>query len=236
MNSTCINTSDRSSTTQTPASRPTRNDGVAFERRFAAIMRESYGVRRTALRERVKGRVGSNPHECDVHGEIYSPAWDVIRIASYGIALLAIACLLLETFPEEAGRFGNAAVWLAKLGSGVEARARSIHASIAPYAVALLGIACGWLAGAAKKRVERHVWAECKDRKSTIKRRDINVLAAAVADVRDDASSARWRPDEVWFASTSAFDQDALAFAREHRIRCLHVAPDGRLTELTSCE
>jgi hypothetical protein len=210
------------------------NSGVAFERRFASLMRQKLGVRRTARRVRVKGKNGTNPHECDVHGEVYSPAWDVVRYLSFGIALLAVACVLLRLFPEHASKLGRVAIWLSTIGNTVEDRARGIHASLAPYAVASLGIACGLVVEFAKKRIERHIWTECKDRKSTVKRKDISILVGSVADVRDEDSGAEWRPDEVWFASTSPFDQDALAFAREHRIRCFHVGSDGRLIELTA--
>lgn len=227
------------STQTTPSTEPTaavasRNDGKAFERRFAALMRDRLGVRRTRLRVQVKGKVGARPHECDVHGEVYSPIWDVVSYLGIAVMLLAVACLVQTWFPEEAARLGLANVWLTRLATAIEARATIIHPSVSQYAVAVVGIACSLVAGHAKGRVERHIWTECKDRRSTVKRKDITDLASAVANVRAEDSGAPWRPDEIWFASTSKFDQDALAFACELRIRCMHVAADGTIVELTT--
>lgn len=59
-------------------------------------------------------------------------------------------------------------------------------------------------------------------RRARVKRDDINKLHAAVQDVKK-LERAKRKPDEVWFASTSEFDQDALNFAQEHRIRCFLV-------------
>lgn len=221
-------------TTEAAAAVATRNDGKAFERRFAGLMRERLRVRRTRLRVQVKGKVGSRPHECDVHGEAYSPIWDVISYLGIAVGLLAVACVVQSWFPDEAARLGVASVWLTRLSSAIEARATIIHPGVAKYAAAILGIGCSLLASHAKDRVERHIWTECKDRRSTIKRKDITDLASTVANVRAEDSGAPWTPDEVWFASTSKFDQDALAFARELRIRCLHVTGDGTIVELTS--
>jgi hypothetical protein len=234
-----MTTPTRETTEPTPTTEPTaavttRNDGKAFERRFAALMRERLGVRRTRLRVQVKGKVGARPHECDVHGEVYSPIWDVVSYLGIAVTLLAFACLFQSWFPEEAARLGIANVWLTRLATGIEARATIIHPSVSQYAVAILGIGCSLLAGHAKDRVERHIWTECKDRRSTVKRKDITDLASTVANVRAEDSGAPWRPDEIWFASTSKFDQDALAFARELRIRCLQVAADGTIVELTT--
>lgn len=216
------------------AATPTRNDGKAFEQRFADLMRHRYGVRRTRSRVQVKGKVGARPHECDVHGMIYSPMWDILSYAGIAIGLLSLACLVQAWFPEEAARLATANVWLTRLATAIETRATLIHPSVAPYAVAFLGVGCTWLATIAKGQVQQHIWVECKDRKSTIKRRDITQLDVSVTNVRDQDSNADWRPDEVWFASTSDFDQDAIAFARKLRIRCLHVKQDGSVIELTN--
>lgn len=209
-----------------------RNDGKAFENRFATLMRTRYRFRRTETRKQIKGKVGARPHECDIHGELYSPIWDILSYVGIAVGLLALACVAQTWFPEQAARLATANVWLTRLASVIESRATLVHPSVAPYAVVLLGLGCTLLAHHAKGQVKRHVWVECKDRKTTIKRNDIAVLNTAVTNVRDDESNAPWKPDEVWLASTSEFDQDAVAFARELRIRCLHVSSDGSIKEV----
>jgi hypothetical protein len=72
----------------------------------------------------------------------------------------------------------------------------------------------------------RHVWVECKDRKSSTKRADIMKLTSSVADVRQN-DRAPWKPDEVWFASSSRYDQDAIAIAKEHGVRCFQLQHDS---------
>ena len=74
------------------------------------------------------------------------------------------------------------------------------------------------------------VWVECKDRKKRVKRDDIIKLGEAAADVRA-TQDAVWAPDELWFASTSGYDHDALKFAAKYQMRCF-LLEDDRFVEI----
>jgi len=153
-----------------------------------------------------------HPYECDIHGIIRQPIWQVIHWVGVAALVGAMAALISPgsiTSVEDAGK--------------------AIEAGLGPkftgYGLALLG-AIGIVVGSmGKTRHTRHVWVECKDRKTSIKRTDINKLASSVEDVRGK-ENPDWAPDDVWFASTSRYDQDALAFAGEHGIRCFLLEGD----------
>jgi hypothetical protein len=110
---------------------------------------------------------------------------------------------------------------------------RTAEATVASFSPGLVQYALLIFAGFAAaiwhwgdKATRRHVWVECKDRQTSIKRTDINKVQNSVEDVKAN-SNAKWKPNEVWFASTSAYDHDALNFAREHSIRCFQLTDEG---------
>jgi len=74
-------------------------------------------------------------------------------------------------------------------------------------------------------RSSRRIWIECKDRDSSVTRLDVLKLADAVDDVRN--GRALWVPTEAWLVSSSRFDRDAVAFARERDVRCWLETPQG---------
>ena len=67
-------------------------------------------------------------------------------------------------------------------------------------------------------------WAECKDRKPTIKRTDINKFVHSAADVKATVGIAWKKPLKAWdfllFFSTSPFDVDAINVAKQHGVGC----------------
>ena len=65
----------------------------------------------------------------------------------------------------------------------------------------------------------RHVWVECKSGEGSVTREMVWKLVMQVEDVRE-LVGAQWRPNEAWLVSRAPFDVDALAFARERRVRC----------------
>ena len=81
------------------------------------------------------------------------------------------------------------------------------------------------------------VWIECKDRKASIKRTDINTFFDKAKDVRAAVPALTWSGlseeqtkmnwDDLMFASTSVFDQDALAFAKKNKVSCYYC--DGKI-------
>lgn len=79
-------------------------------------------------------------------------------------------------------------------------------------------------------------WIECKDRKATIKRTDIFKFWGSAIDVKKMVPAITWSglsKEQVkmsWgyliFVSNSAFDVDAINFAKEHKIACYYY--DGK--------
>jgi len=71
----------------------------------------------------------------------------------------------------------------------------------------------------ANKKQTKHVWVECKNLSSKVKRDHIFKLKSAVSDVRK-ARDRKWNPDLVIMVSGAGFDIDALNFARANNILC----------------
>ena len=72
------------------------------------------------------------------------------------------------------------------------------------------------------------LWIECKDRKSTIKRKDISDLVHKAKDVYHAAQENK---QDFWFdnlmlASTSRFDSDAIKTANQFGVTCIYY--DGK--------
>ena len=65
----------------------------------------------------------------------------------------------------------------------------------------------------------RDICVECKNRGSSIKRTDINKLVNTVEDI--NRVSDWWCVDKMLFVSTSKFDTDALAVAKEKKVGCV---------------
>ena len=56
-------------------------------------------------------------------------------------------------------------------------------------------------------------------------------LANTATDIRA-SSRVRWKPHELWYASRSGYDIDALNFARQHNIRCFEAISSTDFREL----
>ena len=127
------------------------------------------------------------------------------RKRSWGWSLVVVVCLLLVGA-------GLASLFPAELP--VE-----LQELLTPW-----GIAAGfvlWLP--ASSRTTKYVWIECKNLQQSIKRD----LVMKLKDQFQDAIKARgtW---ECWLVSTSRFDEDAVAHAMAHGVRCYQaVEPDG---------
>jgi len=194
-----------------------RNNGERFEELFAQYMETVLGVTATERRAKLKGKAAATPYECDVHGVIRSKVWRILQIG--GLATMAAAAWALFN----PGDLPN----VEHVGRSIETAVGSTTAGLGLLILGCSGILFG---GWGRTRHTRHIWVECKDRRATIKRADISKLERSAADVRANAG-ANWRPVELWFASTSAYDQDALAIAREYGVRCFQLIGD----EIVEC-
>lgn len=72
-------------------------------------------------------------------------------------------------------------------------------------------------------RSDIDLWIECKDRNSSIKRRDISDLISKAKDVYEAADAGK---HEFWFdtlmlVSTSRYDSDAIALADQEGVACI---------------
>ncbi|UCD14051.1 MAG: hypothetical protein JSW60_01145 [Thermoplasmatales archaeon] len=69
---------------------------------------------------------------------------------------------------------------------------------------------------------DRHIWIECKNRKSSIKRTDMHQFKEKAEDIKDayESDIEDFCFDELVYVSTSKFDGDALGYARKHDIQC----------------
>lgn len=182
--------------------------GGRFERQFAEHMREQLGFEKVKRNEWCKGSVSDRGYECDIHATDYSQIG--LRVYQLGLVVVGVATLAFF-MPMEFQ-------WMRDFAAGF---AVSGSADAANSGLLVLGALAAWAGWMGKRKSTKHVWVECKNRKSTIKRTDINKLVGAAEDVRALRANAKWVPDELWFASKqSAYDQDALNFAREKGVRC----------------
>jgi hypothetical protein len=94
-----------------------------------------------------------------------------------------------------------------------------------PQEVAPGGILAGVVLGPfALTRSTKYVWVECKCLQQSIKRDLIMKLKDQFRDAVKEVG-----PWECWLVSTSRFDEDAVAHARAHGVRCFQVVePGGR--------
>lgn len=188
-----------------------RGKGSEFERGVAKIW-EARGARRVTLNEQVRGKIGQRPWECDVHAEFYSPIWRWISVAAYLVLCAGTGMLVAALVNPDAQRAVEQIDHDASTSIGLV----GWHRGVGLGAIGLVLLAVVHFGRAAS---ETHVWIECKDRKSTIKRDDVNKLAKTIEQVR--RGDAKWKPDRVVFVSSSRFDQDAEAFARDSNIECV---------------
>lgn len=186
-----------------------RNTGKDFESAFANWMRRRFGFS-CELREQVKGRVAVRGWECDIHGVQHSELWRWTGWAAVAALVLGVASTFFpDLLGDVRGSYEDA-------GHQVEQIIGPSVKGLGVLIVGLLVLAVAWVGA---KRARRHVWVECKSGKATIKRTDIIKLTEAAEDVRA-FEGAPWRPDELWFATRSDYDADALNFAKERGVRC----------------
>ena len=194
-----------------------RNSGKKFEVAFERFMVTNLGIRETYRNELVNGKVAARPFECDIHGVSYSQSWRLLRYVALVVLIVGVIVIFLP------GLFGDTAESIKDAGHQVEVAIQSSTGySFEGLGVALLGVVLLTFAMFGKRHTTRHIWVECKDRKTTIKRTDIFKLTSGADDVRAN-EQAKWRPDALWFATSSTFDVDALNFAREAGVRCFQV-------------
>ena len=105
--------------------------------------------------------------------------------------------------------------------------------AVQPFEIDIVGLkTVGGLIG----RATEVFWIECKDRKGTIKRRDIFDFWQKAVDVKKNVPAITWSGlskeqvkmswDYLMFVSTSRFDIDAIKVAKEHKIACYYY--DGK--------
>ncbi len=81
-------------------------------------------------------------------------------------------------------------------------------------------------------RHDNDIWIECKDRKASIKRKDISDLISKARDVYESANAGLhdfWF-DTLMFVSTSSYDFDAIVLADQEGVACVFY--DGKRYEL----
>lgn len=195
-----------------------REQGQAFEVEFRKHMLEDLGFWKVTRNEWCKGRVADRGYDCDLHGVQYPALWGLLNRA--GIIMLALAFFALAA-PNQ----------LTGLGNFAEGLAQWISPDLAGSGLLVLGGGAFFIALIGKQRAIRHVWVECKNRQTPIKRTDVLKLVNAADDV-SSFRDASWSPHELWIASKqSPFDQDARNFAEEHDVRCFEWK-DGTAVEI----
>lgn len=176
--------------------------GLSLERAFAEWMKKELGYTSVWLRVPVKGRVADRAYEVDIHGEKYSFFWDrMMRFGFFGLGVAVLAYLLPAEFHP--------------VRRAMEAAVARLDPALVGHALLVVGGAATAVGFLGRKRAMTHAWVECKDTKTNVKRAQIQKLAAAVQDVREN-EKAKWRPDVVILVAGSNFDADALNFAGEH--------------------
>jgi len=80
---------------------------------------------------------------------------------------------------------------------------------------------------------DSHMWIECKNRKSSIKRNDMHHFRGKAEDIKDafESDVEDFCFDELVYVSTSKFDGDALGYAKEYEIQCFQYI-DGKFKEV----
>jgi hypothetical protein len=192
--------------------------GENFEKATAEWLEDELGAKVVRLREIVKGKVADRGYECDVHAKFVSPFWRFVKSAS--VALI-VAALLTFTSPGLLPDIEALATWVE--GQWPELAGSGL------FALGVLGVVLAYMGN---KRSTRHVWVECKDRKTSIKRVDVVKLAAAVEDA-GEIEEPKWVPSATYFVSTSGFDHDALEMAQAKGITCFK-SKDGVFSKLRS--
>ena len=146
-----------------------------------------------------RGRIAVRPHDCDIFAKRTRP----------GFVLVTMFCLLLVGVA--------VAYWFGWLPAEFEVQ----ELGWVFDSLALIGFLGGPLVA---KRSTQYVWVECKNLQQSIKRD----LIMKLKDQFRDATKMRgvW---ECWLVSTSRFDEDAIAHAKAHGVRCYQaVAAGGR--------
>lgn len=191
----------------------TLKPGERFEREFASWMVGVLHHRRVRTRIHVPGRVANRPYEVDIWGEKHGGPWRSVRAVG---VLLLLVCLSTVAFPE---RFSEIVQWVQR---------EHLWAAVVVdrFAVVLAGLFLAVGGHLLARLTTRRVWVECKDRKTNIKRADVQKLHASVEDVRQAGDRSRM-PDDVILVSSAGFDIDALAFAREYGYECYEKREHG---------
>jgi hypothetical protein len=180
--------------------------GQALEREFAAWMESSLNYTSTKQRDLVNGNIAKRPYEVDVHGERFSQIWNALRIGSLLFIALAMAAYF---WPDEMSSVNDAA----------ESAVSSLAPSAAGSGLVIMAFVAFVAGYVGKKKATTHAWVECKDRKTSVKRADIEKLRGAVQDVQKNPR-APWKPNDVIMVSGSGFDHDAISLARTYGIVC----------------
>jgi hypothetical protein len=172
-----------------------RNSGKAFVADFERYMRRRrYN---TELNPPMKGKRMDRPWDCDIHGWRTSLFRSLLAVLFLAICIGAV---FVNRSPEQAkAMFGLDFTDLSELSIPV-------------------AVLAGFFALLAWANSNHHVWVECKDLKSTIKRDHILKVVDACKDVK--RFDGKWKPNEIWFASSSEYDVDALNYARHEGVRC----------------
>lgn len=187
--------------------------GISLERAFAEWMKSELGYTRTKLRQPVKGRIADRNYEVDIFAQKYNRLWDFLRIMGIIFMVLAVFAIF---WPRE---MRDVQQWM----EGVVA---SFVPELAPYGLLIFGVGGFLLGYMGKQRSITYAWVECKDQRVNVKRAQIQKLAAAVQDVRENRQ-AKWTPDVVMIVSGTDFDADAYNFAGEHKFICYRRSGTG---------
>jgi hypothetical protein len=180
--------------------------GAELEAAFAEWMMTSLGYTSTKRRVLINGKTAKRPYEVDVHGLLYSRFWRMLYVIGVLALFLAVATMLR---PRD----------LADVHRAVENTVASILPAAAGSGLLLVGIAAFVVGVLGQRKTSRHAWAECKNRRTTVKRADVEKLQGAVRDVRENRR-ADWKPQRVLIVSGGGFDTDAIGIARSYGIEC----------------
>ena len=178
--------------------------GIQLEKDFAKFMEDELDFDETKLRELVNGNIAVRPYEVDIHGirtNSFYKNLQMIGLISFIAAILAYMGIVPE---------------IKQFFTSIVA---SFSPELAGSALLIFGIGGLLIGYYGKNRKGEHIWVECKDLKTNVKRTYVMKLVNSAEDVINN-ESADWQPTHFIMVSGSGFDQDAIGFAKEHEVDC----------------
>ena len=185
------------------ARRTRRSSGIELENDFAQFMEDELDCIETTQREIVNGKIATRPYEVDVHGVI-------LNKKKHNLYIIGIIILV----------FGALSLIIPELGNMASDTVALVEKSLIQYSSFIFIAIGGFLAWSYHDQRHEHIWVECKDLKTNVKRDHVIKLINAAEDLEKNEDKDMWHAQHLYLVSGSNFDQDSLAFADEHDVAC----------------